>query len=87
MLVLGFDDGSTGIVDTSSAVAFPKPTFLVSGTEASFQKYGVDPQEEYMKAEKIEASKDDPNNYGRLRKLERGVREVCLWLMLLPCLI
>jgi predicted dehydrogenase len=75
LVVLGFEDGSTGVVDTSSAVAFPKPTFQIAGTEATFQKFGVDPQEAFMKLEKIEQSKDDEKSYGRLRKLTHsGVR-------------
>ncbi len=41
-------DGSSGVLDMSSTAAIYKPRFYIVGHEATFEKYGVDPQEEAL---------------------------------------
>jgi len=65
LVVLSFANGATGICDMSSLAAISKPRFLVHGSSATFLKYGVDPQEEAMKAGDIDAAREDPANFGR----------------------
>lgn len=66
MFVVGFDDGRTGVCDLSSMDAIGKPRFYVRGTRATWIKYGLDPQEDAMKAGDIDAAREDPQNYARL---------------------
>jgi predicted dehydrogenase len=42
----------------------PGPHFVVHGTEGSFVKYGMDPQEERLRGEKIPAGKDWGADWG-----------------------
>jgi scyllo-inositol 2-dehydrogenase (NADP+) len=65
LLVVTFEGGMTGVVDTSSLAAIRKPRFYVKGTAGTFQKFGVDPQEAAMFAGDIDSAVEDPANYGR----------------------
>ncbi len=78
LIVVGFEGGQTGICDLSSLAAISKPRFYVRGTKATFQKYGLDPQEAAMKAGDIDAATEDPQKYARLHdgKQERTVPTV-----------
>lgn len=66
MIVVSFADGCTGVCDLSSQSAISKPRFYARGTHATWIKYGLDPQEEAMKAGDIDAAREDPQNYARL---------------------
>jgi predicted dehydrogenase len=59
--------------------AYPGPTFAVHGTEGSFIKYGLDPQEDALKAggtpNDPEWGSEPPEAYGRLATLA-GVRAI-----------
>lgn len=80
LILVNFAGGSdgkprTGICDLSSLCAVDKPRFLVHGSAATFCKYGLDPQEEALKAGDIDAAVEPPANYGTLksRSAERRV--------------
>lgn len=66
LVIVTFADGATGICDMSSLAGIVKPRFLVHGSRATFQKFGVDPQEEAMKAGDIDAARENPDNFGVL---------------------
>lgn len=65
-VVINFAGGRTAIIDTSDLTALPKPRFYAMGTHASFRKYGLDPQEEAMKAGQIDEAVEAEANYGIL---------------------
>ena len=66
MIVVGFDGGATGVCDLSSMAAIRKPRFNIFGTRATFVKYGLDPQEEAMRAGDIDSAVESEADYGRL---------------------
>jgi scyllo-inositol 2-dehydrogenase (NADP+) len=66
LITVHFANGATGVCDLSSMAAIPKPRFHLFGDQATFIKYGVDPQEEAMKAGHIDAAREDPAMCGRL---------------------
>ncbi len=66
LLTLHFADGATGVCDLSSLSANSKPRFHIFGDRATFTKYGVDPQEEAMRAGQIDAAVELPDFYGKL---------------------
>lgn len=66
MIVVGFAGGATGVCDLSSLAAISKPRFHLFGTRGAFIKYGLDPQEEAMKAGDIDAAIESESQYGRL---------------------
>jgi scyllo-inositol 2-dehydrogenase (NADP+) len=51
------------IVSASTLVAAPRPRFAFHGTGGSFVKYGVDPQEEALKAGRLGASDKQPGTF------------------------
>jgi len=67
LVVVTFADGRTGVCDLSSMAAISRPRFLARGTKATFQKFGLDPQENAMKAGDIDSAVEDAANYGRLK--------------------
>ena len=75
MIVAGFEGGVTGICDMSSMAAISKPRFHLFGTDATFIKYGLDPQEEVMKAGDIDSATEEATWYGRLHD---GVRDTAV---------
>jgi len=64
MIILSFENGSTGIVDISCSTFISKPRFNICGNEGTFVKNGVDPQEEALIKGEIEILKDHESNYG-----------------------
>lgn len=66
VIIVGFEDGATGLIEASSISTIPKPRFYVAGSGGTFVKYGLDPQEAWMKAGAIDAAAEDPANFGRL---------------------
>lgn len=66
LLTLGFADGRTAVVDTGSSHWISKPRFYAVGMAGTFQKHGLDPQEEAMKAGAIDAAREQPENAGVL---------------------
>ena len=71
MIVAGFEGGVTGVCDMSSMAAISKPRFHVFGADATFIKYGLDPQEQAMKAGDIDSATEDESRYGRLHDGDR----------------
>lgn len=68
MMTLGFANGATAIVDTGSMHHTPKPRIQAFGSEGSFVKYGLDPQEEAMKREEIDTAVHPKDLYGTLTR-------------------
>ncbi len=66
LLLIHFEGGCTGIIDTSSRAAISKPRFYAHGSEATFEKYGLDPQEDALKIGDIESAIEDPQNFARV---------------------
>lgn len=67
LLVITFADGCTGVCDLSGLTAISKPRFALHGTKATLVKYGLDPQEEAMKAGDIDAAREDPAQYATIK--------------------
>ena len=66
LTVLEFVDGATGVVDVGSMAATSKPRFRVLGDKATFVKYGLDSQEEFMRNGEIDAAPQAESDYGRI---------------------
>ena len=56
MITIHFADGATGVCDLSSLSAITKPRFHVFGDKGTYIKYGLDPQEDAMRAGQIDAA-------------------------------
>lgn len=65
------------IVKSSYLVREPGPRYIVHGTEGSFVKYGLDPQEQDLKIGKIPGSEgwgvEDKTYWGKLNTLINGI--------------
>ena len=66
VVTMTFEGGATAIMDVGSMTRFPKPRMYAVGTDATFVKYGEDPQERAMIAGDIDASAEDPARFARL---------------------
>ncbi len=66
LITLHFADGATGVCDLSSLSANSKPRFHLFGDRGTFTKYGVDPQEDAMKAGQIDRAVESAAFYGKL---------------------
>ncbi|CAA9523913.1 MAG: Uncharacterized oxidoreductase YdgJ [uncultured Sphingomonadaceae bacterium] len=62
------------ILSASTMVAAPRPRFAVHGSEGSFVKFGLDPQEAMLKSGKgpriAGFGQDDPGSYGTLTRAD-----------------
>jgi len=65
-VLLTFANGQTGICDVSGMAAISKPRFYARGTAGTFQKYGLDPQEDALMKGDIDTAVENPETYGRL---------------------
>ena len=69
--------GNTGglrfMIEVSRLCRIPKPRGFVLGEEGTLVKEGLEPQERFMLAGNIEAAKDDPQNYARVKTTLNGV--------------
>ncbi len=68
MLTLGFADGRSAVIDTTSQTFAPKPRWRVLGTQGTFVKFGVDPQERALANGDIDAVAEDPADCGKLHR-------------------
>ncbi|MEZ4674216.1 MAG: Gfo/Idh/MocA family oxidoreductase [Caldilineaceae bacterium] len=66
LITVHFVDGATGVCDLSSMSAIYKPRFQIYGDKGTFIKYGLDPQEDAMRAGQIDAAVNREESYGRL---------------------
>ncbi len=66
VVVIGFADGATAVLETSSLCAIAKPRFQILGSAGTFVKYGLDPQEPAMNRGAIDTAQEDPATFGRL---------------------
>lgn len=65
LITVHFADGATGVCDLSSMSAIYKPRFQIYGDKGTFIKYGVDPQEDAMRAGRIDDAVNSEESYGR----------------------
>ncbi len=65
VVTVGFEDGATAVLETSSVCAIPKPRFYVAGSAGTYVKHGLDPQEAAMKRGEIDAACEEPATFGR----------------------
>jgi scyllo-inositol 2-dehydrogenase (NADP+) len=75
MVVIGFEDGATAVVDAGSMHAISKPRISAFGTDGAFVKEHLDPQEAAMRNGDIDSAREPEENYGRLRT-RHGERRV-----------
>ena len=65
---------------SSYLVREPGPRFILHGTEGSYLKWGIDPQEEDMKAGKIPGAagwgEEPESGWGTINTLHKGLRQV-----------
>jgi len=73
LITVHFVGGATGVCDLSSMSAIEKPRFQIYGDKGTFIKYGLDPQEEAMRAEQIDSAVNSVESYGRLHD---GTQEI-----------
>ena len=66
-LVLGFANGATAVCDFSSLAAISKPRFYARGTQGTFRKFGLDPQESALMAGDVDAAVEDAKDFGVFR--------------------
>jgi len=70
----------TVLLRSTLTACIPGPRFLLHGTRGSFVKWGLDPQEDQLKAgmgyDSPEMGKDPESAWGELRSLGGGVRRV-----------
>ncbi len=74
-LVMEFQNGATAVCETSSLNAIDKPRFLARGTKATFQKFGLDPQESALMQGDVARAREDPATFGTLKGPE-GERKI-----------
>lgn len=67
LIVITFAGGQTGVIDLSGMTTMSKPRFLVKGDAGTLSKYGLDPQEDAMKAGNIDGAVESPDNYALLK--------------------
>lgn len=65
LITVHFADGATGVCDLSSMSTIPKPHFHLFGDKGTFIKYGLDPQEEAMRAGQIDAAVEPAESKGK----------------------
>ncbi len=66
-------------VEVGNLAAAPKPHWYVLGDGGALVKYGLDPQEAYMREGRIEAAEEDPADRARITTYVRGREET--WTM------
>jgi scyllo-inositol 2-dehydrogenase (NADP+) len=76
LIVVTFANSCTGVCDLSGMTAISKPRFLAHGSRATWAKYGLDPQEKAMIAGDIDAAREDPANFGRVKESKGEERVV-----------
>jgi len=76
LIVVTFAGGCTAVCDLSGMTTVSKPRFLAHGSRATFAKHGLDPQEKAMIAADIDAAREDPANFGRVKESKSEERIV-----------
>ncbi len=66
MITLVFEGSGRAIIDVGCLTRYHKPRFHVVGTEATFVKFGLDPQEAALKAGDLDSAREPESEYGRL---------------------
>ncbi len=65
-ILIAFENSCTAVLDLSSLTAHAKPRFEARGTQATFVKYGLDAQEDALKAGDIELARELPELYAKV---------------------
>ena len=73
VVVVGFADGATAVLETSSVCAISKPRFYVTGSGGTFVKHGLDPQEPAMNRGEIDTAREEPTTFGRFHDGKQDV--------------
>jgi len=74
-LSLRFASDVTYEVEVGNLAAAPKPRWYVLGDGGALVKYGLDPQEAYLREGRIEAAEEDPANRARVTTHVHGKEE------------
>lgn len=74
-LSLRFANDVTYEIEVGNLAAAPKPRWYVLGDGGALVKYGLDPQEGYLKQGRIEAAEEDPADRARITTHVRGQEE------------
>lgn len=69
---LRFRSGALGIVEVSAITPLERPRWLVRGTDACFEKHGLDPQEARLIQGIVGWPDPDPGPHGRLARERNG---------------
>jgi len=72
--LMTFESGLTWLVQTSCLDWSPRPRWKVMGTEGTFVKTGLDPQEKAMVAGDIDSARESPENKTRVWTVQQGVQ-------------
>ena len=72
LIIVTFAGGGTVVCDLSSLTTISKPRFLAHGDQATFEKYGLDPQEAAMIAGDIDVATEPPASNGRIRHRDKA---------------
>ncbi|NLX42350.1 MAG: hypothetical protein GXY79_02605, partial [Chloroflexi bacterium] len=75
MIRMTFANGTRYTVEITNLSPIPKPRWFVQGDRGSLIKYGLDPQEDYMRRKDILAAKDNPANYAQVVTVQDGQRQ------------
>ncbi len=70
-----FANGTRYSVEITNLSPIQKPRWFVQGDRGSLIKYGLDPQEDYMRRKVILEAEEDPSTYARVVTVTDGQRE------------
>jgi len=70
-----FANGTRYSVEITNLSPIQKPRWFVQGDRGSLIKYGLDPQEDYMRRRVILEAEEDPSTYARVVTVTDGQRE------------
>ena len=78
-LLIRFDNGTLYQIEIGNLAAIEKPRWYVCGKNGSLIKYGMDPQEEFVKKGRILEAKEDPEGCVRVVRLkDETLQEISL---------
>lgn len=70
-----FANGTRYSVEITNLSPIQKPRWFVQGDRGSLIKYGLDPQEDYMRRKVILEAEEDPSTYARVVTVSDGQRD------------
>jgi len=75
LLIVGFEDNSSGVIDTSTTATIDKARFYIVGDKGTFIKYGFDPQEEALVSGNIYSAVEKEQFFGKIKYLDKNKSE------------